>query len=90
MLQSIVDNNQKNDPLNKKSTKNGVNKTKDVMSKRPHEDNNKKDTLDKTVGNLAKIISDTTVKNQQIYVPTPHKKCTIILVNFRNLQHKCA
>ena len=64
MLRSIADNSKKNDPLNKKSAENGIDKKKDVVNKRPPEDHNKKDTPDKTVGNLDKIISDTTVKNQ--------------------------
>jgi hypothetical protein len=41
-----------------------------VVGKKPLEDHNKKDTLYKTVGNLDKIISYTTVKNQQIFAPT--------------------
>jgi hypothetical protein len=45
-LRSIDDNNKKNDPLNKKSTENGIEKIKNVMNKRPPEDHNKKDTPD--------------------------------------------
>jgi len=81
MLRSIDDSSKNNDPLNKKSVENGINKEKDVMNKTPLEDHNKKDTSDKTVGNLDKIISSTTGKNQQISTPTPRKNVPPFLLN---------
>jgi hypothetical protein len=83
MLRSIADNNKKNDPLRKKSTENDVNKTKDVVGKKSPEDQNKKDTSEKTVGNLDKIISGTTVKNQQISAPSPRKNVPPFLLTFK-------
>jgi hypothetical protein len=46
MLRSIANNGKKKYPLDKKSAEKGINKTKDIVNKRPPEDHNKNDTLD--------------------------------------------
>jgi hypothetical protein len=45
------------------------------VNKRPPEDHNKKDTPDKSVGNLDKITSDTTEKINRILLPHHEKMC---------------
>jgi hypothetical protein len=73
MLRSIADNGKKKDPLDKKSAENGINKTKDIVNKRPPENHNKKDTPDKSVGNLDKVTSDTTEKINRLLLPHHEK-----------------
>jgi hypothetical protein len=65
MIQSIVENNKKNDSISKKSTEINTNKTKDVLGKKLSENQDKRDISEKTVGNLDKTISGTSIKNQQ-------------------------
>jgi hypothetical protein len=80
MLSGIVDNRKKKDPIDTNLTENGINKIKYVVDKKIPEDYNKrKDTLDKSVGNLDKIASDTTYKSQQTpnSSPTPRKRSNV-------------
>jgi hypothetical protein len=65
MLQGIADNNKIKDSLDKNLAENSINKGKDVLDKRvPKDYIIKKDTHDKSVGNLDKIASNKTDKNQ--------------------------
>jgi hypothetical protein len=83
MLQSIAENNKKNDPMSKKSTENDPNKTKDVSGKKSSENQNKRDISEKTVGNLDKTISGTTIKNQQTFVASSRKNVPPFLLTFK-------
>ena len=63
MLQSIAENNKKNDSISKKSTESDWNKTKDVPSKTSSKNQDKRDISEKIVGNLDKTISGLAIKN---------------------------
>jgi hypothetical protein len=73
MLQSIAENNKKNDLISKKSTESDPNKAKDVPGKKSSENQDKMDISEKTIGNLDKTISGTTIKNQQNSIVSSRK-----------------
>jgi hypothetical protein len=66
-IQNLVkgQHNKKNDTINKKSIKSDLNKIKDVPGKKLFENQDKRDMLEKIVGNLDKSISGKTIKIQQ-------------------------
>jgi hypothetical protein len=86
MLQSIAENNKKNDFINKKSTKTDLNKAKDVPGKKSSENQDKRDSSKKTVGNLDKIVSGTTIKKSTEFCCFYMKKGVSFFINFRNFQ----
>jgi hypothetical protein len=92
MLQSIVENNKKNDLISKKSVESDPNKAKDVLGKKSSENQDKRDTSENTVGNLHKNFPGTTIKNQQDFVVSSRKNVPPFLLTFeifnRNV-HNC-
>jgi hypothetical protein len=91
MIQSIAENNKKNDSVNKKSAESDPNKTKNVV-KKSSKNHDKMDISEKTVGNLDKTISGTTIKNQQNTTVSSQKNVPPFLLAFeifnRNI-HNC-
>jgi hypothetical protein len=83
MLQSIAENNKKNDSISKKSAEIDPNKTKDVPGKKSSENQDKRDISEKTVGNLDKTISGTTIKNQQNSVVSSRKNVPPFLLTLK-------
>jgi len=63
MLQSIAENSIKDDVSSKKSAKIDLNTAKNVSTKNTYENQYKRDLAEKTIGNLDKTISGTTIKN---------------------------
>jgi hypothetical protein len=92
MLQSIAENSKKNDVSSKKSAEIDLNTTKNVPSKKTSENQDKRDLSEKTVGNLDKTVSGTTIKNQQNSVVSARKNVPPFLLTFeifnRNV-HNC-
>ena len=64
MLQSIAENNKKNDVSSKKSAEIDLNTAKNVPSQKTSENQDKRDLSEKTVANLDNTVSGTTIKNQ--------------------------
>jgi hypothetical protein len=92
MLQSIAENNKNNDLISKKSTNTDSNKDKYIPGKKSSENQDKRDTSEKIVGNLDKIVLGTTIKNQQNFVVSSRKNVPPLLLTFtifnRNV-HNC-
>jgi hypothetical protein len=65
MLQSIVQNNKKNDSSRKKSTEIDSNTAKNVPTKKTFESPYKRDLAEKTIANVDKTVLGTTTKKQQ-------------------------
>jgi len=68
--------------LDKKSVEIDLNTTKNVPSKKTYENQDKRDLSEKTVGNLDKIVSGTTIKNQQNSVVSARKNVPPFLLTF--------
>jgi hypothetical protein len=82
MLQSIIENNKKNDPCRKKSVEIDSNATKNVPTKKTPEPLDKRDLAEKTVANVNIIILGTTTKHQQNYVANTQKNVSPFLLTF--------
>jgi hypothetical protein len=92
MLQSIAENSKKNDLSSKKSTEIDSNAAKNVPTKNTSEHQDKRDLAEKTVANLDKTISGTTIKKSTELFCLHTKKCPPFVLTFeifnRNV-HNC-
>jgi hypothetical protein len=73
MLQSIAENSKKNDVSRKKSAEIDSNVAKNVPTKNTFEHQDKRDLAEKTVSNVDKTVSGTTIKTNRILL-FPHGK----------------
>jgi hypothetical protein len=82
MLQSIVENNKKNDSSSTKSAEIDSKAPKNVPTKRTSKPPNKRDLAKKTVSNVDKIVLGTVAKNQQNVVVNTRKNVSPFLLTF--------
>jgi hypothetical protein len=82
MLQSITENNKKNDSSNKKSAEIDSNTAKNVPTKKTSEPPDKRDLGEKTVANVDRTILGTAAKNHQNFVVNTRKNVPPFLLTF--------